>query len=193
MSRGEQMSDSSRYRNSGNGIDLPAIFSPENDGKKWYVIRSKQRQESVCLDELAKAGIEGLCPLRMEYRFRRRKQEAVPLFPGYVFCRIRFPEEYHNVRWLRGILHLVQFGDAPPPPVDDKVMRYFADNMDKDGVVKTEMDLAAGKKIEFLDEPLRGLVGTVLRIDSAQERVHVLMDLLYQATIEVDTYQVQAI
>ena len=173
--------------------DNHAGLSHSSTGKRWYVIRSKPRHESVCLEELAKAGVEGLCPLRMEYRFRRRREEAVPLFPGYVFCKIEFPEGYHTVRWLRGVLHMVQFGDAPPPPLDDDIMDFFIQNMNEAGVVKTGPDLEAGDRVEFLTEPLRGLVGTVLRLDSAEERVHVLMDLLYQATIEVETYQVQAI
>jgi transcriptional antiterminator RfaH len=157
------------------------------------VIRSKPRQENVCLEELAKAGVEGLCPLRMEYRFRRRRKEAVPLFPGYVFCRIGFPEGYHQVRWLRGVLHLVQFGEAAPPALDDEIMEFFIQNMNGEGVLETGPDLVAGGRVEFLIEPLRGLVGTVLRLDSAEKRVHVLMDLLYQATVEVETDQVQAV
>lgn len=164
-----------------------------SEEKRWYVIRSKARQENICLDELAKAGIEGLCPLRMEYRSRRRKQETVPLFPGYVFCRIRFPDQYHDVRWLRGVLHLVQFGEAPPPALDNEVMNYFIRHMNENGVMETEPAVQPGDKVEFLTESMRGLAGTVLRIDSAQKRVHVLMDLLYQATIEVENYQVQAV
>ncbi|MCJ7500732.1 hypothetical protein MUP29_10800, partial [bacterium] len=87
----------------------------------------------------------------------------------------------------------VQFGEAPPPAVDDNIMRFFAENMNEDGVIETSPELVEGDRVEFLTESMRGLVGTVLRIDSAEKRVHVLMDLLYQATIEVKTYQVQAL
>ena len=168
-------------------------LSRSGKAELWYVVRSKPRQESVCLEEMEKAGIEGFCPLRMEYRFRRRRKEAVPLFPGYVFCKIALPEGYHKVRWLRGVLHLVQFGEAPPPALDDEIMEFFIQNMNEEGVVETGSDLVMGDRVEFLSEPLRGLVGTVLRLDSAEKRVHVLMDLLYQATVEVETDQVQAI
>ena len=169
-----------------------SILRPE-DGKRWYVIRSKPRHESVCLDELSKAGFEALCPMGMDYRWRRRRQETVPLFPGYVFSRFRYEDDFHKVRWLRGVLHLVQFGEAPPPAVDDDIMRFFAENMNEDGVIETSPELVEGDRVEFLTESMRGLVGTVLRIDSAEKRVHVLMDLLYQATIKVPLYQVQAL
>ncbi len=170
-----------------------AIVSPVDEAKRWYVIRSKPRHEAVCVGELSKAGFEALCPMGMDYRWRRRRQETVPLFPGYVFSRFRYEDDFHKVRWLRGVLHLVQFGEAPPPAVDDDIMRFFADNMNEDGVIKISPELVEGDRVEFLTESMRGLVGTVLRIDSAEKRVHVLMDLLYQATIEVKTYQVQAL
>ena len=173
--------------------EYSSIVSPVDEAKRWYVVRSKPRHETTCLEEIAKAGFEALCPMGMDYRWRRRRQEAVPLFPGYVFCWFSFPEDYHKVRWLRGVLHLVQFGDAPPPAVDDDIMRFFAENMNEDGVIETSPELVEGDRVEFLTESMRGLVGTVLRIDSAEKRVHVLMDLLYQATIEVKTYQVQAL
>jgi len=160
---------------------------------RWYVVRTKPRQEAVSLAEMGRAGIEALCPMAMDYRWRRRRQEAIPLFPGYVFAYLRYPDDYHSVRWLRGVLHFVQFGEAAPPAVDGSVMRFFLENMDESGVVEIRSEFVEGDRVEFLTEPLRGLVGTVLRIDSAEKRVHVLMDLLYQATIEVESYQVQVI
>ena len=159
----------------------------------WYVVRTKPRQEAASLAEMKRAGFEALCPMTVDYRWRRRRQEVVPLFPGYVFAHLRFPDDYHSVRWLRGVLHFVQFGEAPPPAVDGSVMRFFLENMDESGVIATRPEFVEGDRVEFLTEPLRGLVGTVLRIDSAEKRVHVLMDLLYQATIEVESYQVKVI
>jgi transcription antitermination factor NusG len=47
------------------------------------------------------------------------------MFPGYVFCKISFPEDYHSVRWLRGVLCLVQFGEAAPPALDEEVKDRF--------------------------------------------------------------------
>ncbi len=163
------------------------------DGSRWYVIRCKPRYENTCVDELGKKGFEALCPMGLEYRWRRRRQEAVPLFPGYVFSRFIYPDDYHQVRWLRGVLHLVQFGEAPPPAVADEIMRFFIETMNEDGIIQTDPELLPGDRVEFLTESMRGLVGTVQRIDSAEMRVHVLMDLLYQATIEVKAYQVQAV
>ncbi|MDF1536361.1 MAG: transcription termination/antitermination NusG family protein [bacterium] len=160
---------------------------------RWLVLATKPRQEKVCLEELERGGFESACPLRVEYRWRRRREETVPLFPGYVFVRMSYPDDYHQVRWLRGVTNLVRFGDADPPAVNDIVMKFFIDAMNDDGVVETGPEIVVGNKVQFLTESMRGLVGTVLRVDSAARRVQVLMELLYQATIEVPVYQVQVL
>jgi len=158
---------------------------------KWYVAKTKPREEKISLLELDRNGIETLCPMTREFRLRRRRSEVVPLFPGYLFVRFVFPDQYDVVRWSRGISHLVRFGDSSPPSVDESVLRFFMEKMDEEGVIETSPDLMPGQSVRFLSEPLNGLVGTILRCDTGHGRVQVLMDLLYQATVEVNVYQVQ--
>jgi transcriptional antiterminator RfaH len=160
-------------------------------GSRWYVAKTKPREEKVGLLEMNRKGIETLCPMTREFRLRRRQNEVVPLFPGYLFVRFVFPDQYDVVRWSRGISCLVRFGDGLPPALDENVVRFFVEKMDAEGIINTSPDLIPGQNVFFLSEPLRGLVGTVLRCDKGHDRVHVLMDLLYHATVEVDVYQVK--
>jgi transcriptional antiterminator RfaH len=159
----------------------------------WYVVKTKPREERICVREMERQGIETLCPMTREFRFRRRKQEVVPLFPGYIFVRFAFPDEYNNVRWLKGVSSLVRFGSNDPPAVDGNEVALFIERMDEDGVIDTSPELVEGQKVQFLSEPMRGMIGTILKCESAQSRVRVLMDLLYQATVEVESYQVKGI
>ena len=172
---------------------VPGTGSEVLDPRRWYVLRSKRREELLCLNEMKRLNIESLCPMIREFRFRRRRQEVVPLFPGYVFARFAFPAEFHQVRWARGVSNLVRFGENDPPVLEDEVVKLFAEQMDESGVVDTSPELFEGRKVQFLSEPLRGMVGTILRDRSSQGRVRVLMDLLYQATVEVERYQVKAL
>ena len=160
-------------------------------GRQWYVLKAKPREEQLCQREIERKGIETLCPMTREFRFRRRRQEIVPLFPGYVFVRFAFPDDYGQVRWAKGVNNLVRFGINDPPILDENIVRFFLENMDAEGVIDTSPDLVPGQKVRFLSEPLRDMVGTISRCETARGRVQVLMDLLYQATIEVDNYQVQ--
>ena len=163
------------------------------DQQRWYVLKSKPREEHICLREIKQRGFEILCPMTREYRFRRRRQETVPLFPGYVFARFAYPGDYHQVRWTRGVSSLVRFGENDPPPLEEAIVRLFMERMDEKGVIDTTPGLYEGQKVRFLSEPLRGMVGTILKCGSAQGRVRVLMDLLYQATVEVERHQVQGL
>ena len=167
--------------------------SCSQDHQRWYVLKAKPREELLCLREIKQRGFEILCPMTREFRFRRRRQETVPLFPGYVFARFSYPEDFHQVRWTRGVSNLVRFGENDPPPLEETVVRLFMERMDENGVIDTSPGLYEGQKVRFLSEPLRGMVGTILKCESAQGRVRVLMDLLYQATVEVECHQVQGL
>jgi transcriptional antiterminator RfaH len=165
--------------------------APTGSEKRWYVLKTRPREEQLCLVEMDRKGIKTLCPMTREFRFRRRRQETVPLFPGYLFALFAFPGQYDAVRWAKGVSNLVRFGLNDPPALDEDVVRFFREKMDSEGVIDTSPDLEPGREVRFLSEPLRDMVGTISRCETARGRVHVLMDLLYQATVEVDNYQVQ--
>jgi len=159
--------------------------------RRWYVLKSKPREEQLCQREIERRGIETLCPMTREFRYRRRRQETVPLFPGYVFVRFAFPKDYDQVRWAKGVNNLVRFGINDPPAIEESIIRFFFERMDDEGIIDITPDLEPGQKVRFLSEPLRDMVGTITRCETAKGRVQVLMDLLYQATVEVENFQVQ--
>jgi transcriptional antiterminator RfaH len=160
---------------------------------RWYVVRTKPKEENTCVEHLILRGISVFCPMAREYIWRRRQTEIVPLFPGYAFARFVFPDQYYDVKWARGVNRLLQFGEGQPPVVDDSVIEFFRCRMDTEGVIDTTPELKPGDPVKFRTGPLKDLMGTVLSMDKAQERVIVLMELLYQATMEVDRCLVEAI
>jgi transcription antitermination factor NusG len=161
--------------------------------KHWYVIQSKHRNESHCVDELHRKGIEALCPMTRKYIWRRKQFEPVPYFAGYIFGRFRFPDDYYTVKWTRYVSKFVKFG-VDPIPLDDKFIQFIKNRMDSQGIIDDVPDFMEGDPVEFRFAPLKGLVGKILRADTAQRRVLVLMDLIsYQTRIEVDSYHVAAL
>lgn len=169
------------------------MHSTADSSAAWYVIRTKPREEARCLEELARAGMETLCPMVREYRLRRRRIEKVPLFPGYVFVRFSFPRDFYTVKWARGVKGLVRFGEGPPVPMEDETLEFFTNRMDEDGLVDMNPGLKPGDPVRFRTEPFKGLVGTILRTDDAKGRILVLMELMYQARVEVEPYQLEAV
>lgn len=162
-----------------------------SDMSRWYAVRTKSKKESVCVEHLTLIGIPVFCPMTKEFRLRRRQIEVVPLFPGYAFARFVFPDQYYDVKWARGVNRIVQFGECEPPCVDDSVIDFFRASMDSEGVIDQAPELKPGDPVRFRTGPFKNLMGMILSTETAENRIVVLMDLLYQARIEVDSYQVE--
>ena len=167
------------------------IDSP--DASRWYVVKTKPREESLCVEQLTQKEIPVFCPMIKEYRWRRRQTETVPLFPGYIFSRFVYPDQYYDVKWARGVNQLVRFGEDTPPAVDDSVIEFFRARINSQGIIDRTPEFNPGDPVRFRTGPLKDLMGTILKTDKAQERVTVLMELLYQAKIEVDSCLVEPI
>jgi len=163
------------------------------DPALWYVVKTKLREESICIEEFTRKGIPVFCPMTKEYRRRRRRTDTVPLFPGYIFCRFIYPDQYYDIIWARGVSKLVKFGVDDPPSVSESVVEFIRGRMDSEGIIDRTSEFKPGDPVRFKTGPFKDLIGTILKTDTVQERIVVLMELLYQAKVEVDSYQVETI
>jgi transcription antitermination factor NusG len=85
----------------------------------WFALRVKSRSEKIVSTIARNKGFEEFLPL---YQSRRRwsdrfKSVDVPLFPGYVFCRVD-PEFRLPLLTIPGVLSFVGIGKVPAP-IDD--------------------------------------------------------------------------
>lgn len=57
--------------------------------------------------------------------------------------------------------------------------------------VDIESELKVGDKVNIIDGPFKGMIGTIDSIDTENERLNVLIDLFGQETpVEVELFQV---
>src|SRR5579884_1181753 len=89
------------------------------DSTRWFAISVVPRKEKSVSDALRAKGYEAFLPL---YAARRKwsdriKTVELPLFPGYVFCRIQ-PKQHAPILKTPAVMSVVGFGDQPHP-VDD--------------------------------------------------------------------------
>jgi transcription antitermination factor NusG len=98
------------------------VSNPSIAGPQWFALRVKSRCEKTVAAIARNNGFEVFLPA---YVSRRRwsdriKSIEVPLFPGYVFCRLesqrRFP-----LLMLPGTLHIVGIGKIPVPIEDHEI------------------------------------------------------------------------
>jgi transcriptional antiterminator RfaH len=146
----------------------------------WYVIYTKRRSEDQAERELQKKGISVFLPKIREVRFRRGKmrQQIEPLFPTYLFAKFTIHDSYYDVKWARGVKCIVGSGDIPIP-LDDSIVTYIQEQVDKEGLAKPEPGLNAGDRVRIEQGPLEGLWGVVHGQIDSKGRVKILMDVLH--------------
>ena len=97
-------------------------MNPDAGGAQWFALRVKSRSEKTVAMMAQNKGFEEFVPL---YQSRRRwsdrmKSLELPLFPGYVFCRLNV-ERRMPLLTIPGVLHFVGIGRTPMPIEDAEI------------------------------------------------------------------------
>jgi transcription antitermination factor NusG len=146
----------------------------------WFALTVKPQHEHAVERGLVSKGLDVFLPL---YQSRRRwsdryKHVLLPLFPGYVFCRLSRTTRVAALN-VPGVRSLVSFGREPAavPAVDiEGIRRMLASGYD----VGPWPLLAAGQRVRVQTGPLSGLQGALVRVDGGW-RVVVTVDVLQRS------------
>jgi transcription termination/antitermination protein NusG len=101
-----------------NSLSLTSDSGPASTSAEasypWYAVRVKSKFEFVTTGALRDKGFEQFLP---SYRSKRQwsdrvKEVELPLFPGYVFCRLDAARPY-DVLNSPGVVHIVSAGKTP--------------------------------------------------------------------------------
>jgi len=152
----------------------------------WYAIRVKSKRERVVTACLEYRGLEPFLPL---YRARhqwsdRTKDVELPLFSGYVFCRLdarfRLP-----VLTIPGVLKFVDINKTPVPVDDSEITSLKA--IASSGYAAAPWPyLEAGKRVRIEHGVLKDLEGFIIVVKN-RWRVIVSVTLLRRSVaVEVD-------
>ncbi len=162
--------------------DLENVVEPAH--YPWFAIRVKPNYEKPVLATLRGKGFEPYLPV---LRTRRQWSDRVkimdmPLFPGYLFCRLDLQNRMPLVT-TPGFLYIVGVGKNPEP-VDESEIEAIAAVLRSGLPVKAHTSLKVGQRIELQRGPLRGLQGVLTKI-AEQHRLYVAVTLL-QRSISVE-------
>jgi len=172
-------------------VSLPNVENADNpDLRRWFAIRVKSQRERSIAASIGTKGFEEFLPL---YHCRRRwsdrmKSMELPLFPGYVFCRIdpllRLP-----ILTVPGVLHFVGIGRIPAP-IDDSEMAAIQCAVRSGLRVEPSAYLEIGQRVRLEEGPLAGLIGILVEIRK-QYRVVVSLSLLKRSVaVEIERHWV---
>ncbi len=131
------------------------------DSCRWYVIRTKPKQETRAESNLRAWGIETFAPKALELgRGRARSGRAwriEALFPGYLFAWFDARNLWRKVRLTRGVHAVVGFGESATP-VEDSIISAIRSRIQEDGFVHLA-EAQPGDPVEIVGGPLRSLRG----------------------------------
>src|ERR1700694_4181187 len=99
------------------------LTSVDTGSEHWYAIRVRSGSERIVATMARNRGFQEFLPL---YESRRKwsdrlKSIQLPVFPGYVFCRLD-PEKRLPILTISGVMHFVGIGRVPVP-IDDAEMQ----------------------------------------------------------------------
>ncbi len=156
----------------------------------WYAVGVASRHEKIVSQLLRNKGFETFLPLhtRKHQYGRRVRSFELPLFPGYLFCRMDNAVRL-SVVTTPGVLRLVGAGKVPVAVADDEIaalQRATAAN----ATLSPHPYWKSGEKGRIGEGPLSGLEGIIV---SAKPPVKVVISvtlLQRSVLVEVDANSV---
>ncbi len=166
------------------------MMSAENsigpDRQRWFALRVKTRCEKLVGAMAHNRGFQEFVPL---YRCRRRwsdrfKSVDLPLFPGYVFCRL-IPERRLPLVTIPGVMHFVGLGRVPVP-IEDAEIAAIQTAVGSGLAVEPWPYLTVGQRVRVQYGALAGLEGILVEL-CKQRRIVVSVNLLQRSVgVEIE-------
>ena len=152
----------------------------------WYAIAVHTRGEAVVRTLLEQKNYEIFLPVttqRRRYSDRLQKVE-VPLFPGYLFCRLDINHRQPVLMTSR-VDHIVGIGKQPQP-VEESQVENIRRVVESGILAKPWPYLPAGTKVRIKHGPLTGIEGSFVSTKGADHLV-LSVDLLQRSVaVEIE-------
>lgn len=169
------------------------LLSSGGSEPQWFALYTCANQEKRVAAQLEARAVEHFLPL---YRSRRNWKDRrvfldLPLFPGYVFARFKWPERV-RVLQARSVVRLVGSKGQPSPLAESDIEALRARIT---GALRLEPHpyLTAGTRVRILHGPLAGVTGIFVRRKNGC-RVVFSVDLIARSVaVEVNTADIEQI
>jgi transcription antitermination factor NusG len=167
------------------------LFGDHGPGHPWFALHVRARQEKTAAWALHNKGFEQFLPTYLEARrwSDRMKKLEVPLFPGYVFCRLDLRQRLAALK-TPGVMAIVGIGKDPTPVENSEIAALQA-------IMRTNLPavpwpfLQVGHRVRIEAGPLAGVEG-ILADFKSRGRLVVSVTLL-QRSVLVDIERLQVI
>jgi transcription antitermination factor NusG len=158
----------------------------------WFAILTRVGREKHATMLLENSGFECFLPLSKSTRkwSDRLKEIELPLFPGYLFCRMN-PNDRLPVLMIPGVMQIAGAGSTPIPVEEHEIAAIK--RVEKSGLSAMPWPyLKIGNIAKIEEGPLRGLTGIVIRIKSGLKLVLSVELLQRSIAVEIDRSWISA-
>ena len=160
---------------------------------QWFCLKAQTKREHIAADCVRQ--IPGTTVFLPRVRFQRKTVRGLAwfteaLFPGYVFAKFDFQQQFRQVNHAAGVRGIVHFGDRWPT-IPDEAITELQLAIGTECICTITEPLVVGEEIEVAAGAFRGLKAVVSRVMPARERVLVLLDFLgRQTSVEIGAGEV---
>ena len=139
---------------------------------KWYLIKTKPRQEKKAKQNLANQGYRVFCPMV------KINDRLVVLFPGYLFIQLNDKtQNWSPINSTKGVSNFVKFGlNFAKVPTSVVEFIKFNQHITADKF-KNLNKFKSGDKVQISDGPFKNWIA-IFKCYKSDERVILLMNLL---------------
>jgi transcription antitermination factor NusG len=152
----------------------------------WFALQVRTSREKTANLLLENAGYECYLPLSKYLRrwSDRMKEVEVPLFSGYLFCRMN-PHDRLPVLMTPGVIQIVGVGKTLIPVSEEEIAAI--QRVGKSGLSTMPWPyLEVGHAVRIEEGPLQGLTGIVVKIKSGMKLVLSVNLLQRSVAVEID-------
>ncbi|MEQ1830018.1 MAG: transcription termination/antitermination protein NusG [Pirellula sp.] len=184
--------------------------SPDAGDMRWYILKVQFNREDTIREALEKRirlsnhkALFGeiLVPTEDVVEFTRAGKRRVvkrKLYPGYLVIKMVINDDtWFLVRETSGVGDFTGSGGKPTPMTDsdvEKILKMAYPDADDEQVPKTTIPFRPGDRIRVKEGNFQSLEGDVDRIDEANGRVTVIINIFGRSTpVELDHWQIESL
>lgn len=167
---------------------------------KWYVLHTFSGYENVAKENLEtvveKFNLQDrifdiIIPMEdvVEEKNGKKKLVQRKAMPCYILVKMKYADDlWHNVTRTRGITGFVGPKGRPLALTEEEVLKLRLEK------IKVDINLEVNDKVEIIDGPLNGMVGTVTAINTENGVASVVVEMFGRETsVDVELSQIRKI
>ena len=167
---------------------------------RWYVLHTFSGYENVAKENLEtvveKFNLQDrifdiIIPMEdvVEEKNGKKKLVQRKAMPCYILVKMKYADDlWHNVTRTRGITGFVGPKGRPLALTEEEVLKLRLEK------IKVDINLEVNDKVEIIDGPLNGMVGTVTAINTENGIASVVVEMFGRETsVDVELSQIRKI